>query len=153
MALQLTTAAFPAGGTIPKKFTCDGPDVSPALAWTDPPAETKSLALIVDDPDAPGRVWVHWVLYNLPAGTRKLPEGVGKDAELPDGSRQGLNDFRKIGYNGPCPPHGPAHRYFFKLYALDLKLNLKSGATKADVESAMKNHVLAQAELLGKFSH
>jgi len=153
MALQLTTAAFPVGGTIPKKFTCDGPDVSPALAWTDPPAETKSLALIVDDPDAPGRVWVHWVLYNLPAGTRKLPEGVGKDAELPDGSRQGLNDFRKIGYNGPCPPHGPAHRYFFKLYALDLKLNLKSGATKADVESAMKNHVLAQAELLGKFSH
>ena len=153
MAFELTTAAFPAGGTIPKKFTCDGPDVSPALSWTDPPAGTQSFALIADDPDAPGRIWVHWVLYNLPAANRKLPEGVGKDAELPDGSRQGLNDFRKIGNNGPCPPHGPAHRYFFKLYALDLKLDLKSGATKADVERAMKNHVLAQAELLGKFSH
>ena len=151
MALQLTTAAFPAGGTIPQKFTCDGPDVSPALSWTDPPAGTKSLALIVDDPDAPAGTWVHWVLYDLPAATRKLPEGVGKDPELPDGSRQGRNDFGKIGYNGPCPPKGPAHRYFFKLYALDSKLELKPGSLKADVERVMKNHVLGHTELVGKF--
>jgi len=153
MPLQLTTAAFPEGGTIPKKFTCDGPDVSPALSWTDPPAGTQSFALIMDDPDAPGRTWVHWVLYNLPAATRKLPEGVGKDPELPDGSRQGRNDFGKIGYNGPCPPHGPVHRYFFKFYALDSKLELKPGATKAEVERALKGHVLANAELIGKFGH
>jgi len=153
MALQLSTTAFPAGGTIPKKFTCDGADVSPALSWTDTPAGTQSLALIVDDPDAPGRVWVHWVLYNLPGATQKLPEGVGKDPELADGSRQGRNDFGRLGYNGPCPPRGPAHRYFFKLYALDSKLDLKPGSTKSDVERAMKNHVLAQTELMGSFSH
>ena len=153
MSLELTTAAFPAGGTIPKKFTCDGPDVSPALSWTNAPAGTQSFALIVDDPDAPAGTWVHWVLYNLPAGTQKLPEGVGMELELRDGSRQGRNDFGKIGYNGPCPPHGPAHRYFFKLYALDSNLELKAGATKADVERAMKNHVLAHTELLGKFGH
>ena len=153
MALQLTTAAFPAGGTIPQKFTCDGPDNSPALSWTDPPAGTQSFALIVDDPDAPAGTWVHWVLYDLPAGTRKLPEAVGKAQELPDGSRQGRNDFGKIGYNGPCPPRGPAHRYFFKLYALDSKLDLKPGSTKGDLERAMKNHVLAHTELVGKFGH
>lgn len=153
MALQLTTSAFPAGGTIPKKFTCDGTDVSPALSWTDAPAGTQSFALIVDDPDAPGRVWVHWVLYNLPGATQKLQEGVGKDPELADGSRQGRNDFGKLGYNGPCPPRGPAHRYFFKLYALDSKLELKPGSTKSDVERAMKNHVLAQTELMGSFGH
>jgi Raf kinase inhibitor-like YbhB/YbcL family protein len=153
MALHLTTAAFPAGGTIPPKFTCDGPDNSPALSWTDPPAGTQSFALIVDDPDAPAGIWVHWVLYDLPAGTRKLPEAVGKAPELPDGSRQGRNDFGKVGYNGPCPPKGPAHRYFFKLYALDSKLDLKSGATKGDLERAMKNHVLAHTELIGKFGH
>jgi Raf kinase inhibitor-like YbhB/YbcL family protein len=153
MAFQLTTAAFPAGGTIPKQYTCDGPDVSPELSWTDAPAGTKSLALIVDDPDAPGRVWVHWVLFNLPAGTHKLAEGVGKDPELADGSRQGRNDFGKIGYNGPCPPRGPAHRYYFKLYALDSKLDLKAGSTKADLERATKDHVLAHAELVGKFGH
>ena len=153
MALQLTTSAFPAGGTIPKKCTCDGADVSPALSWTDAPGGTQSFALIVDDPDAPGRVWVHWVLYNLPGATQRLPEGVGKDPELADGSRQGRNDFGRLGYNGPCPPRGPAHRYFFKLYALDSKLDLKPGSTKSDVERAMKNHVLAQTELMGSFSH
>lgn len=153
MTLQLTTAAFPAGGTIPKQFTCDGPDVSPALSWSDPPSGTRSLALIMDDPDAPGRVWVHWVLFNLPAAARSLPEAVGKDEELPDHSRQGRNDFGKIGYNGPCPPRGPAHRYFFKLYALDSKLDLKAGATKLDVERALRDHVLAHAELIGKFGH
>ncbi len=151
MALKLTSTAFQPGAAIPKKFTCDGPDVSPALAWNDPPAGTQSLALIVDDPDAPVGTWVHWVLYDLPANTRDLAEGVPKQEELPNGARQGRNDFRRIGYGGPCPPAGPAHRYFFKLYALDSKTNLKPGATKADLEKAMKGHILAQAELMGRY--
>ena len=151
MTLQLTTAAFQPGGSIPKKFTCDGPDVSPALSWTEPPAGTQAFALIVDDPDAPAGTWVHWVLYDLPANARALPEGVAKANELPDGSLQGRNDFGKVGWNGPCPPKGPAHRYFFKLYALGAKVNLKAGATKADLERAMKGHVVASAELVGKY--
>ena len=151
MSLKLTSTAFQPGGTIPKKFTCDGPDVSPALAWSEAPAGTKSFALIMDDPDAPVGTWVHWVLYDLPAGMHELAEGVTKQEELPDGARQGRNDFRRIGYGGPCPPAGPAHRYFFKLYALDQKLGLKAGATKADVEKAMKGHILAQGELMGRY--
>ena len=152
MAFQLTTSAFP-GGVIPAKFTCDGPDVSPPLAWTDPPKETRSLALIVDDPDAPVGTWAHWVLYDLPATARELPEEMPKDRQLRDGARQGRNDFGKIGYNGPCPPRRALHRYFFKLYALDSKTKLSSGATKSELERAMKGHVLAQAELVGKFQH
>ncbi len=151
MPFNLTSTAFTAGGTIPKKFTCDGPDVSPAVAWTDPPANTKSLALIMDDPDAPVGTWVHWVLYDLPASVRDLPEGVPEHGELLSGARQGRNDFRKIGYGGPCPPAGPAHRYFFKLYALDAKVNLKPGTAKAELEKAMKGHILAQAELMGRY--
>ncbi len=151
MGLELTTTAFPAGGIVPQKFTCDGPDVSPALRWTDPPAGTESFALIMDDPDAPVGTWVHWVLYDLPAKTRELSENVAKQEQLADGARQGRNDFRKIGYGGPCPPPGPAHRYFFKLYALNAKTNLKAGANKAEVEKAMKGHILAQAELVGRF--
>ena len=151
MALELKTTAFAPGGSIPKKFTCDGPDISPALAWTDPPAGTQSFALIMDDPDAPVGTWVHWVLYDLPAGARELAENFPKSEEAASGARQGRNDFRKIGYGGPCPPPGPAHRYFFKLYALDAKLNLKAGATKPDVERAMKGHILAQAELIGRY--
>ena len=151
MPLTLTSSAFPPGGTIPKKHTCDGPDVSPALNWTDPPAGTQSWALIMDDPDAPVGTWVHWVLYDLPAAARALPENVPKQEQLPDGSRQGRNDFRRTGYGGPCPPAGPAHRYFFKLYALDVKLGLRAGATKADVERAMQGHILGQAELMGRY--
>ena len=151
MALELKTTAFAPGGAIPKKFTCDGPDVSPALTWTEPPAGTQSFALVMDDPDAPVGTWVHWVLYDLPAGARELAENVPKSEELASGARQGRNDFRKIGYGGPCPPPGPAHRYFFKLYALDAKLNLKAGTTKADVEKTMKGHILAQAELVGRY--
>jgi len=153
MAFQITTTAFRDGSSIPKRFTCDGPDVSPALSWGDPPAGTRSLAIIADDPDAPAGTWVHWVLYDLPADTRKLPEGVAKDRELPNGALQGRNDFGKIGYNGPCPPRGSEHRYFFKLYALDSKTGLKAGATKSELERAMKGHVLAQAQLVGKFQH
>ncbi len=151
MSLQITSAAFSAGETIPKKFTCDGPDVSPKLTWNESPAKTQSFALIMDDPDAPVGTWVHWVLFDLPADTKELSEGVAKQEQLSNGARQGRNDFGKIGYGGPCPPPGKPHRYFFKLYALDSKLNLKAGATKADVERAMKGHILAQAELIGKY--
>jgi Raf kinase inhibitor-like YbhB/YbcL family protein len=151
MVFQVTSVAFSAGDMIPKKFTCDGPDVSPQLAWNDPPVGTESFALIVDDPDAPVGTWVHWVLYDLPAPARQLAEGVAKQEQLPSGARQGRNDFGKIGYGGPCPPPGKGHRYFFKLYALDAKLNLKAGATKADVERALKGHILGQAELMGRY--
>jgi Raf kinase inhibitor-like YbhB/YbcL family protein len=152
MSLQLTTSAFPSHGTIPKKFTCDGPDGSPPLAWGGAPPGTQSFALIVDDPDAPVGTWVHWVLYDLPANTKELAEGVPKQEQLSNGARQGRNDFRKIGYGGPCPPPGNPHRYFFKLYALDKKLDLQAGASKAEAESAMKGHILAQAELVGRYS-
>jgi len=151
MAFQVTSTAFLPGEMIPKKFTCDGPDVSPPLAWNAPPAGTESFALIVDDPDAPVGTWVHWVLYDLPASAREIAEGVTKQEQLPSGARQGRNDFGKIGYGGPCPPPGKPHRYFFKLYALDAKPNLKAGATKADVERALKGRILGQAELMGRY--
>src|SRR6266849_355404 len=151
MSLQIPSVAFSAGETIAKKFTCDGPDASPKLSWNEPPAKTQSFALIMDDPDAPVGTWVHWVLYDLPVNTRELTEGVVKQEQLASGARQGRNDFGKIGYGGPCPPPGKPHRYFFKLYALDAKLNLKAGASKADVEGAMKGRVLAQSELMGKY--
>jgi Raf kinase inhibitor-like YbhB/YbcL family protein len=151
VSFELTSAAFSAGETIPKKFTCDGPDVSPKLSWNDPPAKTESFALIMDDPDAPAGTWVHWVLYDVPADAKELPEGVPKQEQLASGARQGRNDFGRIGYGGPCPPPGKPHRYFLKLYALDTKLNLKSGATKADLERAMKGHILAQADRIGRY--
>jgi Raf kinase inhibitor-like YbhB/YbcL family protein len=151
MAFELKSPAFSAGADIPKKFTCDGPDLSPALSWGEAPANTASFALIADDPDAPVGTWVHWVLFNLPARTRELPQGVPKKEELEDGALQGTNDFRRIGYGGPCPPAGPSHRYFFKLYALDAQLSLKAGATKGEVEKAMKGHVVEQAELMGRY--
>jgi len=151
MSLQISSAGFSAGEMIPKKFTCDGPDVSPKLSWGAAPEKTQSFALIMDDPDAPVGTWVHWVLFDLPADTKELAEGVAKQEQLPNGARQGRNDFGKIGYGGPCPPPGNPHRYFFKLYALDTKLNLKAGASKADVERAMKGHILGQAELMGRY--
>jgi len=149
--MKMSSASFSAGEMIPKKFACDGPDVSPNLNWTEPPAKTQSFALIMDDPDAPAGTWVHWVLFDLPADTRELAEGVAKQEQLANGARQGRNDFGKIGYGGPCPPPGNPHRYFFKLYALNAKLNLKAGATKADVERAMKEHILAHEEMIGKY--
>src|SRR5262249_40429186 len=121
------------------------------LSWTDPPEGAKSFALIADDPDAPGRVWVHWVLYDLSPEVRDLAEGVTRDETLRNGAKQGKNDFGKIGYGGPCPPPGPAHRYFFKLYALDLKIGLPSKATKQQVLDATKGHILAEAELMGTY--
>ncbi|HEX2711862.1 MAG TPA: YbhB/YbcL family Raf kinase inhibitor-like protein [Candidatus Acidoferrales bacterium] len=151
MAFDLKSSAFTAEESIPKKHTCDGPDLSPALAWGQPPAGTQSLSLIVDDPDAPVGTWVHWVLYDLPATARELPEGVPKQEELSSGARQGRNDFRRIGYGGPCPPPGGPHRYFFKLYALDTKTNLKPGATKTELEKAMRGHILGKSELMGRY--
>jgi Raf kinase inhibitor-like YbhB/YbcL family protein len=151
MSFQISNTVFSNGQTIPKNFTCDGPDVSPQLSWKEAPAATKSFALIMDDPDAPAGTWVHWVLYNLPANTRELPEGMDKQEQLATGALQGRNDFRKIGYGGPCPPRGTPHRYYFKLYALDTKLDLKAGATKPDLEHAMKGHILGEAELMGRY--
>jgi len=151
MAFTISSPSFENGGEIPKKFSCDGADVSPELQWTSPPTKTQSLALIADDPDAPVGTWTHWVLFDLPSETKSLPENVGKQDELPTGGRQGRNDFRKIGYGGPCPPPGKPHRYFFKLYALDRKLDLSPGASKRELEQAIQGHILAQAELMGKF--
>lgn len=152
MALHIESPAFQAGGAIPKEFTCEGPDQSPALKWGEPQQGTRSFALIVDDPDAPAGTWVHWVAYNLPASLRGLPQGVPKTEKIDGGGLQGMNDFRKIGYGGPCPPPGKPHRYMFKLYALDTELNLKPGSKKADVERAMQGHVLASGELMGTYS-
>jgi Raf kinase inhibitor-like YbhB/YbcL family protein len=151
MAFTLTSSAFKNGENIPKKHTCEGQDVSPPLSWSDPPQRTQSYALIADDPDAPGGTWVHWVAYDLPASIHQLPEGVPKTEEISGGGRQGVNDFRKAGYGGPCPPPGNPHRYFFKLYALNAMLNLKPRASKKDVEQAMQGHVIGQAELMGKY--
>ena len=151
MSFELTSPAFAHGEPIPRKYTCDGEDVSPPLHWSAPPQGAQSLALIADDPDAPVGTWVHWVLYNLPAETRGLPEAVPPDADLPDGSRHGRNSWRRLGYGGPCPPSG-THRYFFKLYALDTALDLAPGASKKQLLRAMKGHILIQAELMGVYA-
>lgn len=153
MTLTLSSSAFFHQGRIPKKYTCDGEDVSPPLAWTGVPAGTKSLALIVDDPDAPDpqapkMTWVHWVLYNIPPSANGLPEAVG--TRLPPGTLEGLNDWKRTGYGGPCPPIG-RHRYFHKLYALDKVLPDLKRPTKAQLEKAMEGHVLAVAELIGTY--
>lgn len=150
-ALRLTSPVFASGKPIPDPFTCTSRNVSPPLRWTGVPKEAKSLALICDDPDAPRKTWVHWVVYDLPVKLAGLPEGVPKTDKLPTGGLQGINDFHKVGYDGPCPPKGGPHRYFFKLYALDTTLNLKPRATKAAVLKAMKGHVVAKAQLLGTY--
>jgi Raf kinase inhibitor-like YbhB/YbcL family protein len=154
MSLTITSSVFSQNGEIPAKYTCDGKDVSAPLAWSGLPAGTKSLALIVDDPDAPDpaapkMTWVHWVLYNIPPGATGLPEGV-KSGELPKGTKEGLNDWKRTGYGGPCPPIG-RHRYFHKLYALDVVLPDLGRATKQELEKAMKGHILASAELVGTY--
>jgi Raf kinase inhibitor-like YbhB/YbcL family protein len=153
MALTLSSSAFEPGGKIPSKYTCEGDDVSPPLSFDGVPQGAKSLALILDDPDAPDpkapkRVWVHWVVYNLPPDAKGLPEDASR-AGLPEGTASGVNDSKQAAYNGPCPPIG-RHRYFHKLYALDIALPGK-GLTKADLEAAIKGHVLAQAELMGTY--
>lgn len=149
--MEIQSSAFKEGDTIPKKHTCDAEDVSPQLSWTAPPNGTKSLVLICDDPDAPVGTWVHWVLFNLSPDTRGLPEAVPDGEQVMGGAIHGRNDFGGMGYGGPCPPPGPAHRYFFKLYAVDTELALKSGAMKADVMQAMEGHILAETQLMGRY--
>ncbi len=144
--LTVTSTAFKEGGMIPGKYTCDERDLSPQIAWSGVPVEAKSIALICDDPDAPAGTWVHWVVFNIPATVKELAEG----ASMPSGAKQGINDFRKLPYGGPCPPGG-THRYFFKVYALDTILALKEGATKGELLKAMEGHVLAQGQLMGKY--
>ncbi|MFA7281945.1 MAG: YbhB/YbcL family Raf kinase inhibitor-like protein [Sterolibacterium sp.] len=152
MAFQLTSIAFAHAGEIPSKYTCEGQDISPPLAWSDVPHNAKSLALIVDDPDAPDpaapkMTWVHWVLYNIPPSVSALPEGA---EQLPAGTLSGLNDWKRTGYGGPCPPIG-RHRYFHKLYALDTLLPDLGRPSKAAIEAQMKGHIIGQAELIGTY--
>ncbi len=150
MSFTLTSPAFTEQQGIPSVHTCDEKDLSPPLAWSEPPAETRSVALINDDPDAPGKTWVHWVVYNVPSSVRGLPEAFPPDPERPDGTRQGITDFGRIGYGGPCPPSG-THRYVFKLYALDTVLSLAPGATKQQLEDAMQGHIVASTQLVGTY--
>jgi Raf kinase inhibitor-like YbhB/YbcL family protein len=155
MTLTLTSPAFAEGAAIPRKHTCEGDDVSPAFEWSGLPAGTRSLVLIVDDPDAPDpakpqRVWVHWVLYNLPPDTTGLPEDVDTE-ELPEGTGVGVNDWGRADFGGPCPPIG-RHRYFHKLYALDVRLEGLRSPTKAAIETAMRGHVLGEATLIGTYA-
>jgi len=151
LALTLSSPAFHAGAVIPTPHTCDAANLSPALSWSGVPAGTQRFALIADDPDAPGGTWVHWVLYDVPAQSTDLPQGVPATDTLSNGAMHGVNDFRKVGYGGPCPPPGKPHRYVFKLYALDAPTNLKPRATKAEVLRAINGHIVGQAELVGRY--
>lgn len=150
MEIKITSPAFEEGGMIPKRYTCEGEDVSPPLSWDNIPEGTESIALICDDPDAPMGTWVHWVIYNIPPAVRELPENIPAKDILPDGTRQGITDFRRIGYGGPCPPGG-THRYFFKIYALDTLLDLPPGITKRELLKAMEGHIIGQGQLIGKY--
>ena len=151
MAFELKSSAFSNGSAVPSKYTCDGQDVSPPLSWSGAPSGTKSYALISDDPDAPMGTWVHWVVWNIPASAATLNEALDKKPSFADGTKQGITDFKRAGYGGPCPPSG-THRYMFKLYALDTVLDLEQGTTKSKLEAAMKGHVLGQATLMGTYS-
>lgn len=149
--LKLISPAFKHGGKIPKRYTCDGEDISPPLKWVGVPKGTKSFAIICDDPDAPMGTWVHWVYYNIPAQVRSLPENIAPKENPAIGGIQGINDFKRIGYGGPCPPWG-THRYFFKLYALDEMLDLPSGLTKEELLKRIEGHILDKAVLMGIYS-
>jgi Raf kinase inhibitor-like YbhB/YbcL family protein len=144
--MKITSPAFSQNGPIPAKYTCDGNDFSPPLQFSEVPPQAKSLVLICDDPDAPGKTWVHWTAWNIDSKLKEIPEG-----KVPEGVVQGLTDFGQVGYGGPCPPSG-THRYFFKLYALDTTLDIPYQAKKEDIEKAMKEHTIAQAELVGLYS-
>ena len=149
--MTMRSSSFEPGKEIPKKYTCDGSDASPQISWDDVPAGTETLALIMDDPDAPGKVFTHWVIYNIPASRNELPECVPAEKIVKKGCSQGLNDFRMMGYGGPCPPPGMPHHYRFHLYALDKILDVPSGVSKGAILSAMKGHVLAEAEIIGLY--
>jgi hypothetical protein len=150
VAFELASPAFDHEGTLPPRYSCDGDNESPPIRWNDEPEGTESFALIMDDPDAPGRTFVHWVIYNLPPLAHSLETGVNGDADLPEPATHGENSRGDTGYTGPCPPGG-THRYFFKLYALDMELDLDPGATKQELLDAMDGHVLGQAELMGRY--
>jgi hypothetical protein len=150
-AFELTSAAFADGADISKRHTCDGNDVSPPLAWSDPPQGTKSLVLLCEDPDAPSGTWTHWLVYGMAPDTRSLPEGVKRDPTLPGGARQGRNDFHRVGYGGPCPPPGSTHRYVFRLAALDVSPDVPAGASKLALRREIEGHVLGEARLTGRY--
>lgn len=149
--IEVTSPAFTEGATIPVEHTCDGEDISPPLKWKALPDNTKSIALISDDPDAPGGTWVHWVLYAIPPDVTEFPAGVLRSQVLSNGARQGKNDFNRLGYGGPCPPKGSPHRYFFKVYALDIEVDLVPGATKSELLQSIDGHILAQGQLMGRY--
>jgi Raf kinase inhibitor-like YbhB/YbcL family protein len=151
--IQLTSPAFAHGEKIPVRFTCEGDDISPPLRWTGAPVETRSYTLILDDPDAPRGTWVHWVLYNVPGDAVELTQAVPTLAELPSGARHGRNTAGDMAYAGPCPPPDKPHRYFFRLYALDIMLNLLPGATREQLKEAMAQHILGQGTLMGTYQH
>jgi Raf kinase inhibitor-like YbhB/YbcL family protein len=152
MAFRLESPAFKEGRMIPRKYTCQGEDISPPLKWLDVPEGTKSFALTCDDPDAPLIKFVHWVIYGIPLGKNELPEGIPKEEVLETGEKQGKDSAGKIGYRGPCPPGGRPHRYYFRLYALDTELDIKPGVKKKKLLKAMEGHILAKAELMGKYA-
>ncbi len=151
MSFNIKSRSFENEGVIPSVFTCDGEDISPDLEWSQPPEGTKSFAIICDDPDAPSKVWVHWVFYNIPSDVRSLPKGVALGEVLKDGSRQGHTDSNTDGYSGPCPPHGKPHRYFFKIYALDSSLEIEGQVTKDKLLKAMEGHILAESQIMGTY--
>jgi Raf kinase inhibitor-like YbhB/YbcL family protein len=148
--MKITSPAFEEGALIPGKYTCDALDISPPLEWSEGPEGTQTYALINDDPDAPVGTWVHWVIYNLPVNVNELPEDVPSMEVLENGGKQGKNDFGRIGYGGPCPPGG-THRYFFKLYAVDMELEVKAGLTKKELLNLLEGHVLAECQLMGRY--
>lgn len=150
-ALEIRSSAFGEGSVIPSKYSCDAQDISPELIWSEVPDGVKSFVLICSDPDAPFKEWIHWVIFNIPQDKRNLFEGLPKKARLDDGSIQGINDFGRNGYGGPCPPKGRPHRYFFRLYCLDSGLSLNENATKEDVLKAAKGHIVAEAETYGVY--
>lgn len=150
MALTLKSPAYEEKGMIPSKYTCDGANISPPLQWSNAPDNTKSFAIIFDDPDAPAGTWVHWVLYNIPSNIHEIEEDVPAQKTLDNGATHGINDFKKLSYGGPCPPGG-THRYFMKLYALDTQLDLKPGATKKQLLDTMEGHIIEKAELMAKY--
>jgi hypothetical protein len=149
-SLLVSSKVFDNAGHIPSKYTCDTENVSPPLSWTKGPDNTKTYVLICDDPDAPSKTWVHWVLFNIPSSVNELPENIPAEKSILSGALQGTNDFKTTGYSGPCPPSG-THRYYFKVYALDCELSLDYKAEKADVEAAMKDHIVAKGALMGKY--
>lgn len=151
MAITITSTAFTEGSMIPQDYTCDGEDISPPLEWSGLPDSTKSLALICDDPDAPMGTWVHWVLFNIPSHIQGLPVHIPPEKIIQNGAKHGINDFRKFGYGGPCPPGG-IHRYYFKLYALDKEINAEPGITKEKLLKIMEGHILAEGQLMAKYS-